>query len=653
MRRSLLAWSFPCRLADSRVPAMSSAENSRKQPETSDAIVPYLLALTRDGGVAPELIVRTFVEPRVRAGAGGAVTGALDVLRSERRLLLLGVPGAGKSTVIRVAAHQMARAYLDSASSAWPVLVAASSLPPPGNDPWEWLAGAAASLAGARGRTGGFLVTALQAGDAHLFVDGLDEVPDARHRSLIAGTLESLAVEFPWMKVCVTARPAGLGVGVPAGRFAVWSLLPLDEAQARQLLSVLTGSRGPEVDRQLAIAPSLGSLGGSPLFLRLLSLYSTLNGLALPRSRVQLFEDLADAILAREQQSAGRPISAMALHRGHEIAAELMAEGGTSTLPVHDLARALACDPHAIFTDDDCDLFMRLAQERIVLLTETAPGQVSFVHRSFQEFYLGRAIARDVTMAIRLSPGDLSEALVFAAGQADDPLPVITAAYNRHGVALAARCCIDLRQDRTTARRFLAKTVLDDLGADFRQTLVSILHDGSVSRQGAVVPVEGEPFDALRQAWHAMPRKGAPADARGRGLERFAAALLGAYFEVVEIRRRRQAGEVDVICENPNSDPFWANYPGDIWVECKNTEAKATLEQVNTFLGKLMASRGNIGIFFSAGGFTRDAMARIKTVASDRSVPLIAPIAGADIDELLTQRTDLARFFKAVIRKVA
>ena len=150
-----------------------------------------------------------------------------------------------------------------------------------------------------------------------------------------------------------------------------------------------------------------------------------------------------------------------------------------------------------------------------------------------------------------------------------------------------------------------------------------------------------------------MPRSGASADARGRGLEEFAVALLGTCFEVVDIRRHHQAGEVDVICENVNPGPFWANYPGDIWVECKNTEARATTEQVNTFLGKLMASRSHLGFFFSTAGLTKDAMDRLKIVASDRSAPLIAPVSGQDIEDLLEQRPDLPRFFKAIIRKVA
>jgi len=66
-----------------------------------------------------------------------------------------------------------------------------------------------------------------------------------------------------------------------------------------------------------------------------------------------------------------------------------------------------------------------------------------------------------------------------------------------------------------------------------------------------------------------------------------------------------------------------------------------------------MEGRSNVGFFLSASGFTKDATDRLKSMASDRSVPPIAPITGRDIAELLQQHTDLSRFFKTAIRKVA
>lgn len=628
---------------------------------TGNPIASYLAALPRRGEVAlmgedevtQPAAVRNFVEPRVQSQAGGVSTGALVTIRAESRLLLLGDPGSGKSTVIRVLAHQLALECLRSPSSACPVLVEASALLPPGEDSWMWLATAASSLAGCDERVAVFLAAALEAGKAHLFVDGLDGIADLSRRTLVARTLRTLGERSPGLRICVSARPMGAGSDGLMNWLKVWSLLPLDDAQAQSLLSLLTGS-AQDVERQLAMRPWLTAIArGNPLLLNLLSLYTSEHGFQTPRSRVQLFEDMTDALLARDRLAVATQVPVEILHTVHEIAAVSMSRAGKTTLSIAELKDAVARDPISIFTEDS-ELSLRIALERAVLLVQTAPGQVSFEHRAFQDFYLGRAIAQDFTIISSLPPGDLSEPLAFAAGLAADPLPLIKAAYERHGVTAAARCCSDLRRPGHLERRSLAKIVLDDLGPDFHWHLLGILEAGSVASDSTDGPTpDDSPFGLLQALWEALPRSGASADARGRGLENFAVALLETYFEVVGIRQRHPAGEVDVICENMNFDPFWANYPGDIWVECKNTEDRATKGQVNEFLGKLMASRSHIGFFFSTSGFTKDAMDRVKAVASDRSAPLIAPISGQDIENLLAQRPDLPRFFKAMIRKVA
>jgi hypothetical protein len=459
--------------------------------------------------------------------------------------------------------------------------------------------------------------------------------------------------ESPSLKVCVAARPSVISATGVLSQFTAWEILPFDDARAGRLLAQLTGSRETEVRRQVAAAPQLGPLTGNPLMLSLLSLYTDQRGLELPRSRLQLFEDLADAIMAREQRVARRQISISALHRGHEVAAESMAARGVSALPVAELAIALKRDPDGVFSEEDCGLFLSVMLGRKGILAEVSRVEVGFAHRTFQDFYLGRVLARDFTAVGRLASYDLGGPLAFAAGLAADPAPVIRTAYERYGVALAASCCEELRQGRDPGRRYLAGLVLNDLGPDFDEAVVGIVKERPRAPGEFGQAQEGGPHAGLRQAWEAVPRNGATAGSRGRGLEKFAVTLLNTCFEVVKVRSRLPVGEVDVIIENLNHSPFWANYPGDIWVECKNTEAKATIEQVNTFLGKLTGSRSNLGFFMSTAGFTKDAMDRMKIVASDRTSPLIAPIAGSDIDELLQQRADPAVFFKSAIRKVA
>jgi hypothetical protein len=114
----------------------------------------------------------------------------------------------------------MARSYLDSESAVCPVLIAASELPLQGDTPWglgsdpvDWLSWSALRLAGAGIRPARALITTLRSGQAHVFVDGLDEVPEARPRSRIVSALDYMQREIPSLKICVSSRPATPAAG--------------------------------------------------------------------------------------------------------------------------------------------------------------------------------------------------------------------------------------------------------------------------------------------------------------------------------------------------------------------------------------------------------------------------------------------------------
>lgn len=170
---------------------------------------------------------------------------------------------------------------------------------------------------------------------------------------------------------------------------------------------------------------------------------------------------------------------------------------------------------------------------------------------------------------------------------------------------------------------------------------------------GVAQQAEKASFAQLRQMWDSMPGAGAPANARGHGLEAFTAALFGTYFEIVGIRLQKLAGEVDVVRGHRNLDLFWANYPGDIWVECKNTEDPTPAAQVNVFLAKLMGSRSRLGFFVSVAGFTDDATEKLKSAARNPAFPLIVSVTRKDVTDFLAQNTEPSEFFKSLVRKFA
>ena len=139
---------------------------------------------------------------------------------------------------------------------------------------------------------------------------------------------------------------------------------------------------------------------------------------------------------------------------------------------------------------------------------------------------------------------------------------------------------------------------------------------------------------------------------KGKRFEEFAERFFRQTFNVVDINRNTENGEVDLILENTGRDPFWVECGGDIFVECKNWDTSRPLKETATFSNKVRMSRGRLGLFVSVSGFTEDALRTLKNQVADRDAPLIVPISGESIERMLDHREKFDLFFKEEIRKI-
>ena len=51
-------------------------------------------------------------------------------------------------------------------------------------------------------------------------------------------------------------------------------------------------------------------------------------------------------------------------------------------------------------------------------------------------------------------------------------------------------------------------------------------------------------------------------------------------------------GEIDLVLELTRIEPFWADYGGEVMVECKNWNATVPLKEVGSFAYKVGQARG-------------------------------------------------------------
>lgn len=276
----------------------------------------------------------------------------------------------------------------------------------------------------------------LRDGDAMIFLDGLDEVPDAEtdeRREQIKTLAHLLSQQYPACRICITSRPYAYAGDWQLDGFGQVTLTNLDpdrlEELALRLFRVVLGQEGAEQEAesfkvQMKNVPK--ELRGSPLFFTLMAsiwLNNTMKPAAqrLPVSRSDIYRECVEMLIRRwtrkdaisgqsmldeiglDEAQLRRVLQALAYHVHGETGESDDAEftGGR----ILDTVRQLRLK--RIDIDGLCDA---LAQ-RAGVIYERAPNRYQYAHRSFQEHLAACYLVEDgrypqmVADHLRTKPG--------------------------------------------------------------------------------------------------------------------------------------------------------------------------------------------------------------------------------------------------------
>ena len=383
-------------------------------------------------------------------------------IRDHGRVLLVGSPGSGKSTLVSFLASRCA---VGAHGLSWPERVVPFVITVREVKDAEfseaWIA--------ARLEVAVEVVHAALAEErAVLLVDGMDEAPGELRKQLI-GAIAKFTEDHPRVPVVVTSRPAGAPGEIESclPGFQVFRLADLTtegvgdfidkwcfaaERSARPDLDVArreATTAAADLKARISRSRPVQRIAVNPLLTTILCVVHRYLGRTIPEHRVTLYDKCTDALLyewdrakfpkdsavgdldANQKRALLRGI-ASSLHERHEaeIAEAEVVRHFAAMLP--DMGRP----------QEDALRIVREIRARSGLLVERRPGAFSFSHLTFQEYFtaLDYAARPDELLAHVGEPW-WHEVIALAAGVPGcDATLVIRTLLEKKAVILAAKC---------------------------------------------------------------------------------------------------------------------------------------------------------------------------------------------------------------------
>ncbi|MEU4225210.1 NACHT domain-containing protein [Nonomuraea sp. NPDC026600] len=366
-----------------------------------------------------------------------------EALAKFRRIVVLGDPGAGKTTMLRYLALQAARGQL-SGKACLPVFVelrrfVRMEVP-------DLLGYVERAWADRYGEPDAATLAdhVLTTGEGVLLLDGLDEVLGGESRDAadqiyqrVLQEIDRLAARYPNARIAVTCRRAGWRGQLPA--FRTLEVLDFDDDQIKQFITHWFGSDLSRVNgltEALARSNRIHTLSSNPLLLSLIAIVYE-SDLELPERRSELYKRTISVLLT--EWDAHRDIKRFARFtsdRKRDLLEEIawhFHRQGLAYFPKDELLLMIAEFLPTIAIDAaDAPHILAEITEQYGLLKEQAHEIYGFLHLTLQEYFAAEVATRigqpaiDVISVASHDPW-WEEVILLLAGRLHDATPLLLA----------------------------------------------------------------------------------------------------------------------------------------------------------------------------------------------------------------------------------
>ncbi|MBN2008050.1 SUMF1/EgtB/PvdO family nonheme iron enzyme [candidate division KSB1 bacterium] len=396
----------------------------------------------------------------------------LHELLQQSRVVIIGDPGAGKTTFLRRIAYNLCQTLSGNEPTAvrdrlgltnplFPLFIRLGELaqhirhyqlhsgddqPALADDP-HWLIHFLANRSGSLGwgLPRAFFDDLLSKGKALLLFDGLDEAPDQRTRELLSAMLDQAVGAFKTCRWVVTCRPKAWEGAAMLQRFEQYTIEPLEPQAVEFFLTRWSLALHDQMESRatfhkqelmeaLTSRPDIRRMAGNPVMLTALAVVHW-NERRLPEQRADLYESIIGWLLRSREQKPDRTNDERCKLHLQRLALAMQTHPDGRQVQVG--RRWAAESIKDGFPVDDENERIRLA-ELFLMQEELDSGiivgrgnNLQFWHLTFQEFMTARALGG---MVERRQQRQLVQPAVLHSPEWREPLLLFTGVLHRQGV---------------------------------------------------------------------------------------------------------------------------------------------------------------------------------------------------------------------------
>ena len=425
---------------------LSTSERSLLEKELQELEQHALLSRTEDIDDQRDLIAHRFKKhggkPPISERARGEIRDLSTVVAQHDRVLILGDPGCGKTTLLRYLALKHAQATqnnLREASSElgkarFPILLRIADYAEygKGKSLSDFLADYCSLNEYPYPRTGlaEMFAAELKSGSCLVLLDGLDEIVSTDDRLHVVRHIEDFVRHHHSMgnRFVITSRIAGYRNARLNGDYAHYQVQEMDDTQIRHFLDMWCPAveyvQTPDLSQEARMVtakreingimdavkhtPGVRRLAANPLLLCTLALIHR-TGAMLPQKRIELYK-LAAEVLTRTWRVAQGVRSTALLDEGEitqllrELAYWMHVHKPTGVATEREIIKVWASvkakDEDDLTVEQEVKAFLHEVEVHTGLFVERAPKRYGFMHLTFEEYYAARyLVARSRTRA--------------------------------------------------------------------------------------------------------------------------------------------------------------------------------------------------------------------------------------------------------------